>query len=151
MLRGPASRAGVDLDAGGGVDDRSARWRGRVPQPDGAPLPRLLSAAPAGAAAAGTLGDEAAAGALVEDTLRRRSPRSSSAPACAGWSWRAVRPRARWWSALGVAALRIGPEIDPGVPWTWSERDGEPALALKSGNFGAPDFFVKALVPPGRG
>ena len=47
--------------------------------------------------------------------------------------------------ALPVPALRIGPEIDPGVPWT--EGLGEPrlALALKSGNFGAVDFFEKAL------
>ncbi|WP_329605612.1 nucleotide-binding domain containing protein, partial [Rhizobium alarense] len=37
----------------------------------------------------------------------------------------------------------IGPEIDPGVPWTAS-LGGEPALALKSGNFGADDFFLKA-------
>jgi uncharacterized protein YgbK (DUF1537 family) len=46
---------------------------------------------------------------------------------------------------LGVKALRIGPPIDPGVPWTLSL--GEPALllALKSGNFGAPDFFIKAF------
>ena len=47
--------------------------------------------------------------------------------------------------ALGVTALRIGPEIDPGVPWTQSLGDPPIALALKSGNFGAPDFFVKAL------
>jgi uncharacterized protein YgbK (DUF1537 family) len=47
--------------------------------------------------------------------------------------------------ALGIEALRIGPEIDPGVPWTVSQGAGRPiALALKSGNFGAPDFFVKA-------
>jgi len=47
-------------------------------------------------------------------------------------------------AALGVKALTIGPEIDPGVPWTLS-RSGPPlALALKSGNFGAPDFFLKA-------
>jgi 3-dehydrotetronate 4-kinase len=48
-------------------------------------------------------------------------------------------------SALGVTALRIGPEIDPGVPWT--EAPGTPrlALALKSGNFGGEDFFAKAL------
>lgn len=47
-------------------------------------------------------------------------------------------------NALGVSALRIGPEIDPGVPWTVSV-DGTPvALALKSGNFGADDFFLKA-------
>jgi uncharacterized protein YgbK (DUF1537 family) len=48
-------------------------------------------------------------------------------------------------SALGVKALRIGPEIDPGVPWT--ETLGEPhlALALKSGNFGSEVFFLKAF------
>jgi 3-dehydrotetronate 4-kinase len=44
---------------------------------------------------------------------------------------------------LGVASLEIGPEIDPGVPWTRAVgRDL--VLALKSGNFGAPDFFTKA-------
>ena len=47
--------------------------------------------------------------------------------------------------ALGVRGLRIGPEIDPGVPWT--ESLGEPPLhlALKSGNFGSEDFFLKAF------
>jgi uncharacterized protein YgbK (DUF1537 family) len=47
--------------------------------------------------------------------------------------------------ALGVTALRIGIQIDPGVPWTVSLGDRPVALALKSGNFGAPDFFAKAL------
>jgi uncharacterized protein YgbK (DUF1537 family) len=51
--------------------------------------------------------------------------------------------------ALGVTGLRIGRQIDPGVPWTASlpGRSGEPplALALKSGNFGAPDFFLRAF------
>jgi uncharacterized protein YgbK (DUF1537 family) len=49
--------------------------------------------------------------------------------------------------ALGVTGLRIGPEIDPGVPWTAAlqgETDLPLALALKSGNFGTPDFFLKA-------
>lgn len=50
--------------------------------------------------------------------------------------------------ALGVSGLRIGPEIDPGVPWTVGiTRDASArplALALKSGNFGTPDFFLKA-------
>lgn len=47
--------------------------------------------------------------------------------------------------ALGVRALGIGPEIDPGVPWT-AAQGGEPyLLALKSGNFGSPEFFAKAL------
>lgn len=47
--------------------------------------------------------------------------------------------------ALGVRALRIGPQIDPGVPWTSALADVDLALALKSGNFGARDFFAKAL------
>ena len=47
--------------------------------------------------------------------------------------------------ALKVKAMAIGPEIDPGVPWTISIDQGSPiALALKSGNFGADDFFAKA-------
>jgi uncharacterized protein YgbK (DUF1537 family) len=46
--------------------------------------------------------------------------------------------------ALGVEALSIGPEIDPGVPWTRSLSEPDVALALKSGNFGGPDFFIKA-------
>ena len=51
--------------------------------------------------------------------------------------------------ALGVTGLRIGRQIDPGVPWTVSlpgNSDQPPlALALKSGNFGAPDFFSRAF------
>src|SRR5436190_11488181 len=47
--------------------------------------------------------------------------------------------------ALDVTALRIGPEIDPGVPWTASVGERPLLLALKSGNFGAPDFFSKAF------
>jgi uncharacterized protein YgbK (DUF1537 family) len=48
-------------------------------------------------------------------------------------------------SALRVRGLRVGAEIDPGVPWTVS-TDNEPiALALKSGNFGGDDFFERAL------
>jgi uncharacterized protein YgbK (DUF1537 family) len=47
--------------------------------------------------------------------------------------------------ALGVDALAIGPPIDPGVPWTTALGEPKLALALKSGNFGAEDFFAKAL------
>lgn len=55
--------------------------------------------------------------------------------------------------ALGVQGLRIGPEIDPGVPWTVTLANSSTApmalkaplaLALKSGNFGTEDFFTKA-------
>jgi uncharacterized protein YgbK (DUF1537 family) len=50
--------------------------------------------------------------------------------------------------ALGVRTLRIGPAICPGVPWTQGE--GRPLkLALKSGNFGGPDFFAEALAHEG--
>jgi uncharacterized protein YgbK (DUF1537 family) len=47
-------------------------------------------------------------------------------------------------NALDIDALAIGPEIDPGVPWTRSLAGIDLALALKSGNFGTPDFFLKA-------
>ncbi len=47
--------------------------------------------------------------------------------------------------SLQISALRVGPMIDPGVPWTASIDQPAIALALKSGNFGAPDFFEKAL------
>ncbi|MBL8289164.1 MAG: four-carbon acid sugar kinase family protein [Rubrivivax sp.] len=52
--------------------------------------------------------------------------------------------------ALSVGALRIGPSICPGVPWTQAAGSNETGprplwLALKSGNFGAPDFFAAAL------
>lgn len=47
-------------------------------------------------------------------------------------------------SALGLESVVLGPEIDPGVP-ALADLNLPLALALKSGNFGAPDFFAKAL------
>lgn len=50
--------------------------------------------------------------------------------------------------ALNVRTLRIGAQIDPGVPVTQSigsDDEAPLALALKSGNFGTSDFFAKAL------
>lgn len=48
--------------------------------------------------------------------------------------------------ALGTDRLDIGAEIAPGVPWTFCKSGGHDiALTLKSGNFGAPDFFATAL------
>jgi uncharacterized protein YgbK (DUF1537 family) len=41
--------------------------------------------------------------------------------------------------------LRIGPQIDPGVPWTATVGGKPMLLALKSGNFGTVDFFSKAF------
>ena len=48
-------------------------------------------------------------------------------------------------SGIGVDALRIGPQIDPGVPWTATLGADPLALALKSGNFGGEDFFLRAF------
>ncbi|CAD6536976.1 3-oxo-tetronate kinase [Paraburkholderia kirstenboschensis] len=47
--------------------------------------------------------------------------------------------------ALSVRTLRIGAQIDPGVPATATMGAQPLALALKSGNFGTTDFFEKAL------
>jgi uncharacterized protein YgbK (DUF1537 family) len=47
--------------------------------------------------------------------------------------------------ALKASALAIGPQIDTGVPWTRVIGPQPLLLALKSGNFGGPDFFMKAL------
>ena len=50
--------------------------------------------------------------------------------------------------ALGISQLQIGPQIDPGVPWCLARGSALPNglhLALKSGNFGSDDFFIKAF------
>lgn len=51
-------------------------------------------------------------------------------------------------SALDIRTLRIGEQIDPGVPWTQASVNGGEiplSLALKSGNFGGEDFFTRAF------
>ncbi len=50
--------------------------------------------------------------------------------------------------ALEVTQMRIGPQIDPGVPWCHANCRIAPDglhLALKSGNFGGDDFFTRAF------
>ena len=51
--------------------------------------------------------------------------------------------------ALDIATLRIGPQIAPGVPWCHAPsvhaESGAVHIALKSGNFGAVDFFTHAF------
>jgi uncharacterized protein YgbK (DUF1537 family) len=51
--------------------------------------------------------------------------------------------------ALAIEQMQIGPQIDPGVPWCYATRSASAHvglhLALKSGNFGSPDFFSKAF------
>jgi uncharacterized protein YgbK (DUF1537 family) len=51
--------------------------------------------------------------------------------------------------ALGINQMKIGTQIDPGVPWCHAQSDAAPDgglhLTLKSGNFGTDDFFSKAF------
>jgi uncharacterized protein YgbK (DUF1537 family) len=51
--------------------------------------------------------------------------------------------------ALNIRQMRIGPQIDPGVPWCHAPSDAAGHeglhLTLKSGNFGADDFFTRAF------
>ena len=51
--------------------------------------------------------------------------------------------------ALGITRMRIGPQIAPGVPWCFASTplvtSGGVHVALKSGNFGARDFFSHAF------
>lgn len=114
------------------------------------PVVIAASAAPdVVAALQGRLGREAA-GALVEEAL---------ATIAIGLVARGVRrlvsaggeTSGAVVSALGVRSLRIGDEIAPGVPWTSADTAaGTLRLALKSGNFGGPDFFTDAFTtrPP---
>ena len=46
--------------------------------------------------------------------------------------------------ALSITEMQIGPQIAPGVPWTYCES-ARLHLALKSGNFGGNDFFTDAF------
>ncbi|MEO7853843.1 MAG: 3-oxo-tetronate kinase [Rubrivivax sp.] len=87
------------------------------------------------------------AGALVEDTLARiavglvRAGVGQLIVAGGETSGACVK-------ALGISQLRIGPQIDPGVPWCHAPTPLRPDglhLALKSGNFGGNTFFSHAF------
>ncbi len=51
--------------------------------------------------------------------------------------------------ALNITQMKIGPQIDPGVPWCHAQTETATPdglhLTLKSGNFGTDDFFSKAF------
>jgi uncharacterized protein YgbK (DUF1537 family) len=109
----------------------------------------VYSSADSGAVKAvqGQLGVEAA-GALVERTL---------AAIARGLVQRGVRQlvvaggetSGACVQALAISQMKIGPQIDPGVPWCHAQSDAAPEaglhLTLKSGNFGTDDFFSKAF------
>ena len=50
---------------------------------------------------------------------------------------------------LGIAGGIVGERVDEGVAWLYATGPRPLALLLKSGNFGAPDLFVRAT-DPGR-
>ena len=115
-----------------------------TPRLDGAPILVSATAAPDEVAAVQQALGRERAGALVERIL---------AEIAQGLVARGVRrlvvaggeTSGAVVQALGVTGLRIGRQIDPGVPWTVSLGDQPLALALKSGNFGAEDFFLRAF------
>ncbi|MDW5443314.1 3-oxo-tetronate kinase [Polaromonas sp. SM01] len=51
--------------------------------------------------------------------------------------------------ALAIKHMKIGTQIDPGVPWCYAQTEAANEegihLTLKSGNFGTDDFFSKAF------
>ena len=51
---------------------------------------------------------------------------------------------------LGFSVYRIGESVAPGVPVMEPVENRDIRLVLKSGNFGAEDFFEKALLMTGR-
>ncbi|EHR69577.1 hypothetical protein BurJ1DRAFT_0696 [Burkholderiales bacterium JOSHI_001] len=143
------------LAVAAGTDVVAQALAALVPGLQGGPVLAYATAEPdAVKAVQAQLGTEKA-GALVEDTLSRialglvRSGVRQLVVAGGETSGAVVQ-------ALGVRRMAIGPQIDPGVPWTAVQSPAAGGqtlhLALKSGNFGSTDFFTKAftLLEPGR-
>ena len=148
----PCRKLDVDaVMAGADVAGEAAQW---AAEQDGAkPVVIYASAAPTEVAQTQNRHGATAVGARLEKTMsqvaRHLTTQGFNRLIIAGGETAGAVV-----SALGISSLRVGPEIDPGVPWTETmggENKGEQkiapniALALKSGNFGAPDFFVKAF------
>jgi 3-dehydrotetronate 4-kinase len=131
-----------------GADVAAQALAALVPQLDGGPVLAYATAEPAkvqqvqqqlGAARAGELVEAALARiatGLVEGGVRQLV-------VAGGETSGAVV------QALGVRQMTIGPQIDPGVPWTYARVPAAGGvglhLALKSGNFGRPGFFTEAF------
>jgi 3-dehydrotetronate 4-kinase len=109
------------------------------------PLPPLVysSADPISLAQSQAVLGPEASGALVEHSLAQVA-RLLQAAGIARFIIAGGETSGAVLEALDVRMLEIGPQIAPGVPWTRSIGGPDLALALKSGNFGGPDFFVKA-------
>jgi uncharacterized protein YgbK (DUF1537 family) len=139
----------LHLAAGEDVAGQALAWA--APRLAGGPVLVYATAAPeAVKAVQAQLGVERA-GALVEQALAR----VAQGLVAAGVGQLLVaggETSGACVQALGVNTLRIGPQIDPGVPWCHATPPTRPQglhLALKSGNFGGTDFFTRAFEVPG--
>lgn len=118
-----------------------AAWA--VKQPARSPVLIYSSADPSSVAAVQHAIGREKAGELVESVLAA----TARALVAAGFSRLLVaggETSGAVVQGLDISALEIGPEIDPGVPWTRTVGGTHLVLALKSGNFGATEFFLKA-------
>jgi uncharacterized protein YgbK (DUF1537 family) len=131
----------IDVDAAAaGRDEVAAAVAWADAQPAESPVLVYGSADPDEVAATQARYGAERAGALVEDTLggiaRLLHGKGFDRIIVAGGETSGAVV-----TALGAAALRIGPQIAPGVPWCEAMGATPLALALKSGNFGSETFF----------
>ncbi len=142
-----SGRAAIRIDPlaiAGGQDAAAEALRQAVPQLAAGPVLFYATAAPAEVKAVQAKLGVAEAGALVEQALARFA-QGLIAAGVTGLVVAGGETAGAVVQALKVSALKIGPQIDPGVPWTATAGAQPILLALKSGNFGTTDFFAKSL------
>jgi uncharacterized protein YgbK (DUF1537 family) len=135
----------IAIEAGEVTVEAFAKWAGETLTDK----PVLIhgSASPADVLRAQTELGEARAGEVIEGALSKLAAMLAPQPHVARIIVAGGETSGAVVSRLQIAALRIGSEIDPGVPWTLAlDATGTPLIpiALKSGNFGGEDFFVRA-------
>jgi 3-dehydrotetronate 4-kinase len=143
IARGGAAFAVDALRVAAGDDVAAQALAFAVPRLGPAPVLVYATAAPAAVAEVQRQLGVERAGALIEATLARVAVGLVDAGVArlvvAGGETSGACVQ-----ALGLTQLRIGPQIDPGVPWCFAPERGL-HLALKSGNFGDTAFFSKAF------
>jgi len=132
----------LQLAQGSGHVEQALAWARR--RLGTTPILIYASAPPERVAQARDALGQARAAELVEDAFRRIA-RELSAAGVRTFVVAGGETSGAVVEALGVRALAIGPEIAPGVPWTAAVGGATYRLALKSGNFGGPDFFTRAF------
>lgn len=134
----PVREVDADTVMAGGIDAQTlADW---ALAQDGLPLIYTSADPDTVRAAQARHGQEAVAGAI--ETLFAQTARALVAGGVTRLITAGGETSSAVVEALAPDRLEIGPEIDPGVPVM--RANDTLILALKSGNFGAPDFFAKA-------